>query len=101
MGQIRWTQKAASNLEAIHTYIAQDSETYATRFIKSLIATTEKLEKLPGIGRIVPELKEYGFRELIYRNYHIVYQVTQSGEDIEILAVVHGARRIDNLFHED
>lgn len=47
MGKIRWTEKASSNLQAIHEYIDRDSKTYATRFLKSLIKATDKLEKMP------------------------------------------------------
>ena len=92
MGKIRWTEKASSNLQAIHDYIAKDSKTYATRFIKSLIKATTKLETMPRCGRIVPELERYKFREVIYQNYRIVYRIIEGTEDVEILAVMHGAR---------
>ena len=46
MGQIRWTEKASSHLHAIYEYIAQDSKVYASRFTKSLIKATSKLEYL-------------------------------------------------------
>ena len=73
MGKVKWTEKASSHLQAIHDYIAIDSKTYASRFIKSLIKATIKLEKMPRCGRIVPELESYGFREVIFQNYRIVY----------------------------
>lgn len=77
MGKIRWTEKASSHLQTIHEYIARDSKTYATRFIRSLIKATTKLETMPRIGRIVPELEDYGFREVIYQNYRVVYRVRE------------------------
>ena len=95
MGKIRWTEKASSNLQAIHDYIAKDSKTYAARFIKSLIKATAKLEQMPRCGRIVPELESYGFREVIFQNYRIVYRVVESSENIEILAVMHSSREIN------
>jgi addiction module RelE/StbE family toxin len=95
MGKIRWTEKASSNLQAIHDYIAKDSKTYAARFIKSLIKATAKLEQMPRCGRIVPELEDYGFREVIFQNYRIVYLIVESSENIEILAVMHSAREIN------
>lgn len=72
MGKIRWTEKASNNLQTIYAYIAKDSKTYATRFIKSLIKATTKLEMMSHCGRIVPELESYKFREVIYQNYRIV-----------------------------
>lgn len=100
MGKIKWTEKASIHLHAIHGYIAGDSKTYATRFIKSLIKATNKLGMMPLCGRNVPELESYGFREVIYRNYRIVYRLTDDGL-VEILAVVHGAREIERVFYEE
>lgn len=94
MGQITWTEKASTNLKAIHDYIAKDSRIYATRFVKSLIGATLKLEDMPECGRVVPELKSYGFREVIYHNYRIVYRVFGDEQDLEILAVLHSTREI-------
>jgi len=101
MGEIKWTEKSSSHLQAIHEYIAKDSKTYATRFIKSLIKATEKPELMPLCGRIVPELESYKFREVIYQNYRIVYRIIEDTEDIEILAVVHGAREIKTTFRQE
>jgi len=100
MGKIRWTEKASNHLQTIHEYIAGDSKTYATRFARSLIKTTTKLETMPHIGRIVPELENCGFREIIYQNYRIVYRI-KGNEDIEILAVLHAARNFKKAFHEE
>lgn len=100
MGKIRWTEKASSHLQTIHEYIARDSKTYATRFIRSLIKATTKLETMPRIGRIVPELENHGFREVIYQNYRIVYRIIDD-EDIEILAVLHSARNFRKAFYEE
>ncbi len=97
MGKVKWTEKASSNLQAIHDYIAKDSKTYAARFIKSLIRATTKLEQMPRCGRIVPELEDYGFREVVYQNYRIVYRLVEGSEDVEILAVVHSAREINKV----
>jgi addiction module RelE/StbE family toxin len=101
MGKVKWTEKASNNLQAIHDYIARDSKTYAGRFIKSLIGATIKLEIMPYCGRIVPEFENYGLREVIYQNYRIVYRIVEGREDVEILAIVHGAREIKTAFHQD
>ena len=100
MGKIRWTEKASNHLQAIHEYISKDSKTYATRFIKSLIKATTKLETMPYIGRIVPEFENHDFREVIYQNYRIVYRVVDN-KDVEILAVLHSARNFKNAFNSE
>jgi toxin ParE1/3/4 len=101
MGQIKWTEKASDNLLAIFDYISSDSKIYAIRFIKSLINSTKKLETMPFCGRFVPELEGYGFREVIFQNYRIVYRTLKNNDDIEILAIIHCAREIKPLFSQD
>ena len=101
MGKVRWTEKASSNLQTIYDYIARDSRTYAVRLVKSLILATVKLETAPRCGRIVPELEGYGFREVIYQNYRIIYRTAGTRDDIEILAVIHGARDIKTVSRKE
>lgn len=101
MGKIKWTEKAGRNLKSIHEYISRDSEIYAVRFVKSLIKATKRLENMPYSGRIVPEFEIENFREVIFRNYRIVYRLVGKNNDVEILAVVHGARDMRKLFPEE
>ncbi|MBI4684902.1 MAG: type II toxin-antitoxin system RelE/ParE family toxin [Nitrospirae bacterium] len=101
MGEIKWSEKASSHLEAIHNYIAKDSKTYAIRFIKSLIKSTSKLEKAPRCGRIVPEFEIDRLREVIYQNYRIVYRIKNNNERVEILAVIHCSRDFKTTFSQE
>jgi toxin ParE1/3/4 len=94
MGQVRWTEKASSSLQGIFDYIARDSEVYATRYVRGLIRATKKLETMPRCGRVVPELDNPELREVIYDSYRIIYRVVGVRDDIEVLAVVHGARHL-------
>ncbi len=101
MGKIKWSLKASVNLRCIYDYIAADSVIYAARFIKSLIKATKKLAIMPQCGRIVQELVDYGLREVIYQNYRIVYRIVGVQKDIEILAALHGVRKIKEAFLRD
>lgn len=101
MGRIKWSKTAGRNLQSIHEYISRDSRTYASRFVKSLVRATKKLEMMPLCGRIVTEFEEYGFREVIYHNYRIVYRIIEDGKRVEILAVVHGARDMTRINLEE
>ena len=101
MAKLRWTEKASKNLQSIHEYIARDSKIYAGRFVKSLILATRKLEKLPQCGRIVPELESHGLREVIYGNYRIVYRYLRESKEVQVLAIVHGARDIRRVLREE
>ena len=99
MGQVRWTEEASRNLEDIFNYVAKNSAVYADRLVKTIISSTSKLVRMPRCGRMVPELKNHDIRELIYQNYRIVYRITEETGEIEILAVIHGARDFFNAYH--
>jgi len=43
----------------------------------------------------VPEYRDKNLREKIYKNYRIVYRI--KGELIEIIAICHGAKPLDDI----
>ena len=92
MVRIHWTERAVKNLKHIYDYIAVDSKIYADQFIKRIVRATEKLERFPLIGRVVPELVDLGLREVLFQNYRIVYRPNIEEKLVEIIAVVHTSR---------
>jgi len=98
MVKIVWTERSLTDLEDIADYIAKDSEKYASLTIEKIIYQTLILEKQPQIGRIVPELNNRKFRELIIGNYRVIYQYTKL--TVNILTVHHSKRdlRKRNIF---
>jgi plasmid stabilization system protein ParE len=93
--QIRWSPRAASNLEGICNYIARDSKHYASLFAKKVFAIVENIPEFPKSGRIVPEYGDENLREKIYQNYRIVYRL--KGDAIEIVAICHGAKQLQDI----
>ncbi len=96
MGKVVWTLKSVTHLEAIHDYIARDSAVYARRFVHDLIKTTDRLGSFPLSGRVVPELAVPDVREVIFRNYRIVYRVKAGQNMVEVISVVHASRDFMN-----
>jgi len=92
MRKLIWTQPALADLDAIHGFIAKDSEYYAMSFLEELIQQPEKLMDFPNIGRIVPEHNQADIRELIFQNYRIIYRLDDL--NITILAIIHGKRNL-------
>jgi len=88
--KIEWTQPALVDLESIRDYISRDSEYYAARFIERIIEAVERLEKLPKMGRSVPEAEEANIRELLLHTYRVIYRV--EADRILVLTIIHGAR---------
>ena len=86
MALITWTNKAKRDIEGIATYLDKRSPKYAKFVIRRLYHGVETLEKLPKIGRIVPEFKLLHIRE----NYRIVYLLHE--DVVEILSISHARR---------
>ena len=85
-----WSLQAIEDVEAIRTYVARNSEQYANLLVDRIIAAVDRLEGFPLSGRVVPEVGDESLREVIFRNYRIVYRLKP--EIIEIVTVFHAAR---------
>jgi len=84
------TAAAESDLESIADRIAQDSPARALTFIAELRRRCETLADAPKGYAPVPRYEALGIRRRPYRDYLIFYRL--SGETIEVLHVLHGAR---------
>lgn len=87
---VKWTDHALSQLRHIHDHIAQDSPLYARRVSEALVDKTLTLEKLPRLGRKVPELSEETVREVSLYCYRILYEIKPA--HIDVLAIIHKRR---------
>ena len=86
--KIAWSPLAVERASEIVDYIAQDKPLAADRWIHAVFSKVEQLKANPEIGRIVPEINERQFRELIYGNYRIIYHI--EAKQISILTIRHG-----------
>ncbi len=93
MAEIRWTEQALNDVDAIADYIARDSSHYARLFVQKIFMAVNRLYLFPESGRIVPETGRNEIREIILGNYRIIYR-TRSNL-VEILAIYHSARLLD------
>jgi toxin ParE1/3/4 len=88
--RIFWSPQSLRDLDAIHEYIAKDSEHYAGLTIARIFSAVEQLVHFPYSGRVVPERDEPEIREIIVGRFRVVYRVQD--ELIEV-ATVFGAAR--------
>ena len=95
MVTLKWTEFAIEDVNAIHDYIALDSEFYARKFTDRIIERAEALRMHPNLGRVVPEFSNEQIRELIEGNYRIIYK-TES-ETVSIIRVHHSAKLLIDL----
>jgi len=88
--KLLWTKESLARLEEIEEYIAADNPRAALAFIDKIISLAESLSENPEKGRMVPELSITQIREILYKNYRIVYLLKKNS--IEILTVFEGHR---------
>ncbi len=86
--KIYWTKEALNRLQEIEEYISLNNPKVAVEFVDKIISVAETITDNPEKGRIVPELSIEQIRELLYKNYRIVYYRKKT--TIEILTVFEG-----------
>ncbi len=86
--KIIWSPLAIDRASEIAEYIAQDKPSAAEKWINTVFLKVEQLKSSPEIGRVVPEIRNDQFRELVYGNYRIIYRIEK--KQISILTIRHG-----------
>ncbi|VGO21439.1 type II toxin-antitoxin system RelE/ParE family toxin [Pontiella sulfatireligans] len=93
--RIIWSPRAASHLESVCEFIAEDSPVYACIFAQKVVALVKSIPAFPQTGRMVPEYNNPHLRERIYGDYRIIYRI--QAKHIEIVALCHGARQLERV----
>lgn len=91
-----WTEIALSDLESVADYIAKDSSHYAAVFVQEIKIASRSLTEFARRGRIVPELSDPDIRELLIRDYRLIYNIARN--KVYIIAFIHGARDLTALW---
>ena len=86
--KINWSPLALDRASEIIDYISIDNPSVAKRWLNTVFDKVEQLISFPEIGRIVPEISDSNFREIIYGNYRIIYRIEPT--TISILTIRHG-----------
>jgi len=86
--KIIWSPLAVDRASEIVDYIAQDKPSAAEKWINTVFSKVEQLKSSPEIGRVVPEINNTQFREIIYGNYRVIYRIEKI--QISILTIRHG-----------
>jgi toxin ParE1/3/4 len=86
--RIIWSPLAVERTAEIAEYISRDNPTAAKKWIDAIFSKVLQLKSFPESGRIVPEINNKNFRELIYGNYRIIYRLEKI--QVSILTIRHG-----------
>jgi len=90
---VRWTPTSLRDLGALHSYISEDNAVAAIEVVETLLTGIGALTRNPEMGR---RGRVAGSRELVIAPYVIAYRSRKTV--IEILAIIHGARRWPDSF---
>jgi toxin ParE1/3/4 len=83
-----WSPLAVEQISEIAGYIARDNPIAAEKWVTNIFAMVERLSEFPESGRLVPEMRNIMFREIINGNYRVIYKYENS--TVSILTVRHG-----------
>lgn len=86
--KLTWSPLAIERVSEIAEYIAQDKPTAAEKWVDKIFNLVEILSEFPESGRVVPEMNNKMFREIISGNYRVIYKHEKT--EILILTVRHG-----------
>ena len=67
------TERASEDLEVIVRYIARRNPEAAARIGRGFFTKVKILHQFPELGSILEELRDLGWRKLIYRRWKIIY----------------------------
>lgn len=88
--RLRWTDGAVENLRSSHEYLEAENPKAAWDTVDRIISAVERLEQFPQMGRLG---RVEGSRELVVTGTPFVVAYRVKGESVQILAVLHAARK--------
>lgn len=88
--RVIWSSKAVEDVDAIATYIARDSPSYAAAVVRQILDATHQLKENPLTGEIIPEGDNLTVRDKLAYTYRVIYCVNDN--TVIVTAVVHTKR---------
>ena len=97
MAAIAWAGPALEDLRQTYLFIARASRQYASIMVRRIRTAVSRLGDFPKRGRVVPELPEGPYREILVGPYRVVYRYVENRDMVLVLAVIHGSRLLPPL----
>ena len=93
--KVAWTPLALEDLDSAYEYIAAENPTAADAIIERIRSAVNALRAHPDLGR---KGRVEGTRELVISGTPFVIPYRVNKNRVEILALIHGARRWPESF---
>ncbi len=95
MVKVIWSPQALDDIDSIAQYIEHSSPKFAKQQVQKFFTKAKQLEEFPMPGRMVPEVDNPIFRELVLDNvYRIIYRIINN-ETLGIITVHHSSRPLN------
>jgi len=92
--RVKWAETALADLIEAAALVRREQPAAAQRLYAEIDRCTKLLRTHPKLGRVVPEFGNPFLRELVVVPYRVIYRMLPQQHSIEVLAVVHSARRL-------
>ena len=92
--KIIWSPRALDKASEIADYISEDSPKEAKKWLHKLFKEVERLKTFPESARVVPELNNQKVREIIFKNFRIIYEIQ---EDLVSILTIRRFRQELNI----
>lgn len=96
MVKIKWTRQAIEDIYSIREYYLPLSPKYANKITDQIFSKERLISSFPAAGRIVPELSNESIREVIYKQFRIIYVVFENSS-IDIIAVHSSSKPLSEI----
>ncbi len=96
MVKITWSKQAIEDIHRIQEYYSAFAVSFSKQLVDQIFEKENLIAVHPEIGRIVPELNNKSVREIIFRNYRIIYAIFDT-QRITVLAVHESSRPLSSI----
>lgn len=93
--KIRWTLLAVAHLESAHDFVVAERPAAAGKMMDRILSAIEALERHPDLGR---PGRVSGTRELVITGTPLIVAYRLRRNEIQVLAILHGARKWPERF---
>jgi plasmid stabilization system protein ParE len=78
--KVVWSELALERAYDEAHYIAEDKPAAALRWLDGLFHATDRLERFPRSGQVVPEIGRAEYRQVVYKSHRVVYRA----DDVQV-----------------
>ncbi len=86
MVKITWSKQAIEDIYKIQEFYSSVATNFSMKLVDQIFEKEKLIANHPEIGRIVPEVNNSSVRELIFRNFRIIYLIFDA-EQITIVTI--------------